>query len=143
MSTTITPPPPVPTAPPIEKQTTVGNYFVSNYPPFSFWKPELTGEVSAAMERPPSTLNPQPSTPLGIYVHIPFCARRCDYCSFAIWTDRGHLQIEFVDAVITDESMPGASGSDLIRRMRAIRPTLPILLVSGYLGTAVIQRATV
>jgi oxygen-independent coproporphyrinogen-3 oxidase len=28
-------------APPLEKQTTVGNYFVSNYPPFSFWKPEL------------------------------------------------------------------------------------------------------
>ena len=27
------------TAPPLEKQTTVGNYFVSNYPPFSFWKP--------------------------------------------------------------------------------------------------------
>jgi len=45
------------------------------------------------------------------------------------------------DAVITDESMPGASGSKLIHRMRAIRPTLPILLVSGYLSGAVIERA--
>jgi PAS domain S-box-containing protein len=45
------------------------------------------------------------------------------------------------DAVITDESMPGTSGSDLIRKMRAIRPTLPIVLVSGYLSTAVVQRA--
>ncbi len=29
--------------------------------------------------------------PLGVYVHIPFCADRCDYCDFATWTDRGHL----------------------------------------------------
>ena len=45
------------------------------------------------------------------------------------------------DAVITDESMPGASGSDLIRRMRARRPTLPIVLVSGYLSAPVIEKA--
>ncbi len=24
----------------------------------------------------------------GAYVHIPFCAARCDYCDFATWTDR-------------------------------------------------------
>ena len=48
---------------------------------------------------------------------------------------------EQFDAVITDESMPGASGSELIRKMRAVRPTIPILLVSGYLSAAVIERA--
>ena len=45
------------------------------------------------------------------------------------------------DAVITDESMPGASGCDLIRKMRPLRPTMPILLLSGYLSAAVIERA--
>jgi PAS domain S-box-containing protein len=45
------------------------------------------------------------------------------------------------DAVITDESMPGTSGSELIRKMRAIRPQIPIVLMSGYLNTAVVQRA--
>jgi PAS domain S-box-containing protein len=45
------------------------------------------------------------------------------------------------DAVITDESMPGLSGSELIRKVREVRPTIPILLVSGYLGTAVVLHA--
>ena len=45
------------------------------------------------------------------------------------------------DAVITDESMPGTSGSELIRKMRTIRPQIPIVLMSGYLNTAVVQRA--
>ena len=45
------------------------------------------------------------------------------------------------DAIITDESMPGTSGSELIRKMRAIRPTIPILLVSGYLSTSVVELA--
>ncbi len=48
---------------------------------------------------------------------------------------------EQYDAVITDESMPGASGSELIRKMRAVRPTMPILLVSGYLSPAVVRNA--
>jgi len=45
------------------------------------------------------------------------------------------------DAVITDESMPGTSGSELIRRMRILRPTLPTVLMSGYLSAAVVERA--
>jgi len=48
---------------------------------------------------------------------------------------------EQVDAVITDESIPGMSGSELIRRVRALRPTVPILLVSGYPSAALIERA--
>ena len=38
----------------------------------------------------------------GVYVHIPFCAHRCDYCDFATWTDRAHLVGAYVDACITD-----------------------------------------
>jgi oxygen-independent coproporphyrinogen-3 oxidase len=27
----------------------------------------------------------------GVYLHIPFCSSKCDYCAFATWTDRHHL----------------------------------------------------
>ena len=40
--------------------------------------------------------------PFGVYVHIPFCAARCDYCDFATWTDRGHLIDSYVDACVAD-----------------------------------------
>jgi putative oxygen-independent coproporphyrinogen III oxidase len=38
----------------------------------------------------------------GVYVHIPFCATRCDYCDFATWTDRAHLVDDYVAACIRD-----------------------------------------
>src|SRR5262249_52460517 len=41
------------------------------------------------------------------------------------------------DAVITDERMPDMSGTALIREVRRIRRSVPILLISGYVGGAV------
>jgi putative oxygen-independent coproporphyrinogen III oxidase len=37
-----------------------------------------------------------------VYVHIPFCATRCDYCAFATWTDRIGVAEAYVDAVRRD-----------------------------------------
>src|SRR5262249_18399797 len=45
------------------------------------------------------------------------------------------------DAVITDVRLPGMSGCQLIGKIRALSPTVPILLVSGYLSAAVTERA--
>jgi putative oxygen-independent coproporphyrinogen III oxidase len=36
--------------------------------------------------------------PFGVYLHIPFCTKRCDYCAFATWTDRFHLLESYVSA---------------------------------------------
>jgi oxygen-independent coproporphyrinogen-3 oxidase len=38
----------------------------------------------------------------GVYIHIPFCSRRCDYCAFATWTDRHHLQEQYLRALVAD-----------------------------------------
>ena len=38
------------------------------------------------------------------------------------------------DAIVTDERMPGLSGSELIREVRATQRAIPILLVGGYVG---------
>ncbi|MDQ1503389.1 MAG: hypothetical protein QOD57_1116 [Actinomycetota bacterium] len=38
----------------------------------------------------------------GVYIHVPFCARRCDYCDFATWTDRHHLMEAYAAACVTD-----------------------------------------
>ena len=35
----------------------------------------------------------------GVYVHVPFCAHRCDYCAFATYEDRDHLRDDYVAAV--------------------------------------------
>jgi PAS domain S-box-containing protein len=37
------------------------------------------------------------------------------------------------DAVVTDLSMPGMSGSELARQMMEVRPGIPVVMMSGYL----------
>ena len=88
----------LPAAIPVEKDTTVGNYFVSNYPPFSFWKPERVGEVTAALDRAPAE-----GTPLGVYLHIPFCRKRCHFCYFRVYTDKDSSAIKaYLDLAIRE-----------------------------------------
>jgi putative oxygen-independent coproporphyrinogen III oxidase len=41
---------------------------------------------------------------------VPFCAARCDYCAFATWTDRHHLQHAYLDACRTDVERAVAAG---------------------------------
>jgi CheY-like chemotaxis protein len=39
-------------------------------------------------------------------------------------------------AIVTDFNMPHMNGLELLRRLRAIRPNLPALLCTGYIGSA-------
>jgi oxygen-independent coproporphyrinogen-3 oxidase len=78
--------------------TEAGNYFVANYPPFSLWSTEFADRARAAMDRPPAS-----GTVLGLYVHIPFCRKRCHFCYFKVYTDRNSSQIRrYLDAVLLE-----------------------------------------
>jgi two-component system, cell cycle sensor histidine kinase and response regulator CckA len=46
--------------------------------------------------------------------------------------DRYAARLDGIDLVLTDALMPGMSGSELIDRLREIRPGLPAVLMSGY-----------
>jgi oxygen-independent coproporphyrinogen-3 oxidase len=79
-------------------ETTVGSYFVSNYPPYSYWSPDYAREAYEALDRPPA-----PNTDLGIYAHIPFCRKRCRFCYFKVYTDQDSAAISrYLDALITE-----------------------------------------
>jgi len=81
-----------------QEKTGLGNYFVANYPPFSFWKPE---HLPAALRACNSA--PVPGTPLGLYLHIPFCRKRCKFCYFRVYTDKNARDIEvYLDALLTE-----------------------------------------
>jgi oxygen-independent coproporphyrinogen-3 oxidase len=72
------------------EQTEVGSYFVANYPPFSVWTPEAV----AADARPALETVPAGGVPLGLYLHIPFCRKRCHFCYFRVYTDRNAREVE-------------------------------------------------
>lgn len=81
-----------------DEQTEVGNYFVANYPPFSFWKPEYKGEVHEVLNSPRPV-----DTNLGVYFHIPFCRKRCHFCYFRVYTDKNASEINaYLDAGIKE-----------------------------------------
>ncbi|MBI1841421.1 MAG: coproporphyrinogen III oxidase family protein [Verrucomicrobia bacterium] len=87
-----------PPAPVIQKETTVGNYFISNYPPFSAWKTEDVPAFEDALKRAP-----KPDVPLGVYLHIPFCRKRCHFCYFRVYTDKDSAAIRgYIDAAIQE-----------------------------------------
>jgi oxygen-independent coproporphyrinogen III oxidase len=84
--------------PALQRETTAGNYFVSNYPPFSFWKPDFIPELERAMARPP-----QENHPLGLYLHIPFCRKRCHFCYFKVYTDKDSAAVRsYLDAILAE-----------------------------------------
>src|SRR6204780_2326141 len=78
-----------------QEKTGLGNYFVANYPPFSFWKPTHLADAQTALHSAP-----QPGIPLGLYLHIPFCRKRCKFCYFRVYTDKNADEVEvYLDAL--------------------------------------------
>lgn len=76
----------------------IGSVFVSNYPPYSIWNAEDLSAARSALASPP-----RPETPLGLYLHIPFCRKRCKFCYFRVYTDKNFDEIgSYLDALATE-----------------------------------------
>src|SRR5216683_7987188 len=94
-------------------RTEVGNYFVANYPPFSVW----TKEAVRTSARPALALPPA-DIPLGLYLHIPFCRKRCHFCYFRVYTDKNAQEVAHYLDVLAREweiygQLPAIAGRPL------------------------------
>ena len=102
-----------------KEKTGLGNYFVANYPPFSAWKPVHVTTAKAALNRPP-----QPGTPLGLYLHIPFCRKRCKFCYFRVYTDKNSSDVETYSNALVKEV-------ELYSRLNCVGGRLPEFVYFG------------
>ena len=85
-------------ATPSSAETEVGSLFVSNYPPFSFWHRDQLVNVEAALASPP-----RKEVDFGLYLHIPFCRKRCKFCYFRVYTDKNYDEIgSYLDALVRE-----------------------------------------
>ena len=80
--------------------TEPGSYFVANYPPFDRWTEKAVPQVVDAFGAPAT------DAALGLYLHIPFCRKRCKFCYFRVYTDVAASDVErYSNAVIEEARM--------------------------------------
>jgi oxygen-independent coproporphyrinogen-3 oxidase len=80
-------------------QTDIGSYFVATYPPFSVWKKEHVQQEAL----PALQASPAPGVPLGLYLHIPFCRKRCHFCYFRVYTDKNSDDVtQYLDVLVRE-----------------------------------------
>jgi len=83
--------------------TEPGSYFVSNYPPFSRWRTDAVPDVLAAFAAPAT------AAPLGLYLHVPFCRKRCKFCYFRVYTDVAASDVERYSLALAAEAALAAA----------------------------------
>lgn len=63
--------------------------YPDQYPAIAAWDPVEDGDVRRAWRK--SLRTPRP---LGLYVHIPFCRRKCSFCFLPVWTTGDRRRVE-------------------------------------------------
>jgi oxygen-independent coproporphyrinogen-3 oxidase len=97
----------------VTDRTEVGNYFVANYPPFSVWTSEAVDRDAR-----PRLAQPPADVPLGLYLHIPFCRKRCHFCYFRVYTDKNASEVQgYLDVLAREwelfSAQPAVAGRPL------------------------------
>ncbi len=104
--------PHLPAHPPPANEPVAGNYFVAVYPPFSAWDPVQVPALHAALERP------APGEPLGLYIHLPFCQKKCDYCYYLSYIAQPATVVDhYLETLVRELTLyserPGVKGRSL------------------------------
>jgi oxygen-independent coproporphyrinogen-3 oxidase len=98
------------------EQTDVGSYFIANYPPFSAWNTEGIKDARLALGAAPAV-----ERSLGLYLHIPFCRKRCHFCYFRVYTDKNAREVEqYLDLVAREWELYAASPAVAGRKLNFI-----------------------
>jgi len=79
----------------------VGSYVVDHYPPIEEWTVDAVGaDALPALDREPA------DTPLGLYLHIPFCRKHCHFCYFTVLTGQRDEDIaRYTDLLVREWSL--------------------------------------
>ncbi len=95
--------------------TEVGSYFVANYPPFSVWSAEQIPAVHDALNGAvgqPKSARAEARGSLGLYIHIPFCRKRCKFCYFRVYTDKNSDEVEtYLEALAREVALYAKRGA--------------------------------
>ena len=95
-----------------------GNYFVAAYPPFSFWSDKKLVEYQRLLQKPPCSLT---NKSLGLYIHIPFCTKRCHFCYYLSYADKSTTQKQiYLDALRREMSLYGQSPALKNRKIKFV-----------------------
>jgi oxygen-independent coproporphyrinogen-3 oxidase len=88
----------------VAEPTEVGSYFVATYPPFSVWSHDaVSADAMQALQSPPAA-----HVPLGLYLHIPFCRKRCHFCYFRVYTDKNANEVNhYLDTLAREFELYG------------------------------------
>jgi oxygen-independent coproporphyrinogen-3 oxidase len=88
-----------------------GSYFVATYPPFSTWDALCVDRLRRRLAESRAA-----SAPLGFYLHVPFCIKRCRYCYYLSRDDRPALVERYLEALARElaswTAAPALSGCE-------------------------------
>ena len=100
-------------------------------------------EAVARDARPALESPPVPGVPLGLYLHIPFCRKRCHFCYFRVYTDKNAQEVgHYLDVLAREWELYAAAAGDrraaaelrVLRRRHAVVPVDAAAAESGPRG---------
>ena len=104
---------------PVAEELQVGNYFVAAYPPFSAWQPEQVPTLHEALNSVDGREEKHAQErALGIYVHVPFCQKKCAYCYYLSYIDQNARVVDHYLETLVNEmalyaSFPSVQGRNV------------------------------